>query len=171
MVSIITIFPFNKKKNWQKSMFSILAISWPAEKEVVSHTVRAWNKGRIFDLDGTQGPLQRDKWLGCCGVILSHRTTKIPSILNKPVPRGSKIVGETEREKKGRSSNHDWLVIIFYCISYMNYHFHVCFFSVRKEACSSVSVCCCGFLCAFFFSPCDPVSSCRTHRDKIFATV
>ena len=120
-----------------------------------------------------QGPLQRDKWLGCCGVILSHKTPKIPSSLNKPVPRGSKIVGETEREKKGRSSNHDWLVIIFCCISYVNYHFHVCCFSVRTETYSSVFVCCCEFLQAFFFSSCDrhPVSSCWAHRGKIYATL
>ena len=38
------------------------------------------------------------KWL-TCWVFLSYRTPKIPSSLNKHVPRGPKIVGETEREK------------------------------------------------------------------------
>ena len=59
-----------------------------------------------------------------CFIFLSNMTLKIPSSLNKPVPY-SKIVGKTEREKMRQSSNHDWLVIIFYCISYMNYHFNI----------------------------------------------
>ena len=50
-----------------------------------------------------------------CFIFLSNMTLKIPSSLNKPVPC-SKIVGKTEREKMRQSSNHDWLVIIFYCI-------------------------------------------------------
>ena len=61
-------------------MLSILAIARPA-KEVVSHTFRVEN----FDLDG-QRPLQRDKRVGCRKFFLSHRTSKIPSSLNKPVP-------------------------------------------------------------------------------------
>ena len=52
----------------------------------------------------------------CCFFFLSSMILKIPSSLNKPVPC-SKIVGKTEREKMRQSSNHDWLVIIFYCIS------------------------------------------------------
>ena len=59
-----------------------------------------------------------------CFIFLSNMTLKIPSSLNKPVPC-SKIVGKTEREKMRQSSNHDWLVIIFYCISYMNYLFNI----------------------------------------------
>ena len=59
---------------------------------------------------------------------------------------------------------------IFYCISHMNYHFNVCFFSVQTDAILTVYVWCCGFLQEFFFSSCDPVSSCWMHRDKMFAT-
>ena len=39
------------------------------------------------------------------GYFLSHRTLKIPSSINKPVP-GSKIVGKTEQEKMREISNH-----------------------------------------------------------------
>ena len=70
--------------------------------------------------------------------FLCNGTLKIPSSLNRLVRLVSKIVGKTEREKKGKSSNHDSLMIICYCISYMNYHFHVCFFAVRTETYSSV---------------------------------
>ena len=51
-------------------------------------------------------------------------TLKIASSLNKPIPC-SKLAGKTEREKMRESSNHDWVVIIFYCISYMNYRFNI----------------------------------------------
>ena len=60
------------------------------QRRRVSHTVRAWKTGRNFDL-----------------VFLSYRTPKIPLSLNRPVSRGSKIVGKTEREKKGECSNYD----------------------------------------------------------------
>ena len=36
------------------------------------------------------------------GLFWSYRTTKIPSSPSKPVPRGSKIVGKTEREKRAK---------------------------------------------------------------------
>ena len=170
MVSITTILPFNTKEIG-KNPCSVFWQFHNQQRRKLYHTQLGHGTKVETSISMGQGPLQRDKWLGCCGVILSQRTTKIPSSLNKLVPRRSKKTGKTKRENKGRSSNHDWLVIIFYCISYMNYHFHVCFFSVRTETYSSVSVCCCGFLQAFFFSSCDPVSSCRTDRDKIFATV
>ena len=49
-----------------------------------------------------QGPLQRDKWAGYCGVFfLSYRTPKIPSSLNKPVP------GSNGAIKSAKVANHD----------------------------------------------------------------
>ena len=67
-------------------------------KVVVSDAFRAWKAGRNFDLDG-QGSLQRDAQVGCCVFVsLCHRTHKISSSLNKPVP-GSKIM-EKRSEKK-----------------------------------------------------------------------
>ena len=57
MVSITTMPPFNEKK--KAKIYSILAISLPAEKEVVSHTVRAWKTRRNFDLDGTRAFAKR----------------------------------------------------------------------------------------------------------------
>ena len=71
--------------------------SKPAKVEVVSDAFRAWKVGRNFDLDG-QGPLQRDAQVGCCVFFFCHRTHKISSSLNKPVP-GSKIM-EKRSEKK-----------------------------------------------------------------------
>ena len=115
-------------------MFSILAIPWPADKEVVSRTVKAWKTGRHFDLDGTRAFAKRQV-ARMLKMFLSHRTgtQNSLSLNHKPVPWGSKIVGKTEWEKKGESSNHDWLVIIFYCIRYMNIHFHLCFSSLQTE--------------------------------------
>ena len=87
-----------------------MAILWPAEKEAVSHTVKAWNTRRNVELDGP-------KALGrSLGRIF-------------PMP-GSKIVGKTE-QKKLLTSNHGWLVNVFFCISFMDYHFNVCFFCVQ----------------------------------------
>ena len=55
----------------------------------------------------------RGRWTKClckkCGYFLSHRTLKIPSSINKPVPC-SKIVGKTEQEKMHEFSNHCCLV-------------------------------------------------------------
>ena len=65
-----------------------------------------------------QRPLQR-VWVG---YFLSHRTLKIPSSINKLVQR-CKIQGKWS-EKKCEISNHDWLVNIFYRISFMDYHFN-----------------------------------------------
>ena len=47
-----------------------------------------------------QEPFQRDNWLGCCKVFLSYRTPKIPLGLNRPVSRGSKIVGKRSEKKR-----------------------------------------------------------------------
>ena len=73
------------------------------------------------------------------GYSLSHRTLKIPSSINKPVP-GSKIVGKTERKKA--LNFESWLTSepVFYCISYMNYHFNVCLFSVQTDSFLTVYV-------------------------------
>ena len=84
------------------------------------------------------------------GYFLSHRTLKIPWSINKPVS-GSKIVGKTYiSEKKRVISNRGWLVNIFYCISYMDYHFNVCFFSVQTDAFLTVYVRCCGLVTEIF---------------------
>lgn len=40
-------------------IFSILEIPRRAEKEIVSHTVRAWKRRRNFDLDGTRAFAKR----------------------------------------------------------------------------------------------------------------
>ena len=83
-------------------------------------------------------------WHGCrgrwtkglckkCGYFLSHRTLKIPSSINKPVP-GSKIVGKTEQEKMHEIFESLLTGEHFYCINYMDYHFNVCFFSVQTDA-------------------------------------
>ena len=57
----------------------LMAILWPAEKEAVSHTVRAWKTRGNVELDGPK-VLER-VWVG---YFLSHRTLKIPSSINKP---------------------------------------------------------------------------------------
>ena len=75
------------------------------------------------------------------GYFLSHSTLKIPSSINKPVS-GSKIV----EKKKRLISSHGWLVNILYCISYMGYHFNVCFSSVQTDAFLTVYVWCCGLV-------------------------
>ena len=77
-------------------MLSILAIARPA-KEVVSHTFRVekprfrWPTafvivGRVGENPGNEVALQRDERVGYREFFLSHRTSKIPSSLNKPVP-------------------------------------------------------------------------------------
>ena len=85
-------------------------------------------QGREMSSQMDQRPLQR-VWVG---YFLSHRTLKIPSSINKPVP-SSKIAGKWS-EKKREISNHGWLVNIFYRISYIDYHFNVCFFPVQTDA-------------------------------------
>ena len=79
-----------------------------------------------FNLDGTRAFATRQV-ARMLKMFLSHRTDTQNSLSpnHKPVPRGCKIVGKTEWEKKCESSNHDWLVITFYWIRYMNNHFHV----------------------------------------------
>ena len=87
-----------------------------------------------------QRPLERVS----VGYFLSHRTIKIPSSINKPVP-GSKIVNKWS-EKKHEILNH-----IFYCISYVEYHFNVCFFPVQTDAFLTVySFWCCGLVTGMF---------------------
>ena len=75
-----------------------------------------------------QRPLQRVS----VGYILSHRTLKTPSSINKPVP-SFKIVGKWS-EKKREISNNGPLANIFYCISFMDYHFDVSFFPEQTDA-------------------------------------
>ena len=59
IVSMTTILLFNEEEIGKKSMFSILAIELPVEKEVVSHTVTALKTGRNFDLDGIRAFAKR----------------------------------------------------------------------------------------------------------------
>ena len=115
-----------------------MTILWPAEKEAVSHTVRACKTRRNADLDAPR-PLERVS----VGYFLSHRTIKIPSSINKPVP-GSTIVNKWS-EKKHEILNH-----IFYCISYVEYHFNVCFSPVQTDAFLTVYVWCCGLVTGMF---------------------
>ena len=91
-----------------------------------------------------QRPLER-VWVG---YFLFHRTLKIPSSVNKPVP-GSKILGKWS-ERKREILNHGWLVNLFYYISYLDYHFNVCFFPVQKDRFLTVYVWCCGLVTEIF---------------------
>ena len=108
---------------------------------------------------------------GCCFFILfyfilfyfSAGTPKTPSSLNKPVQGFSGKNVRSEKKKRLVSSNHDWLVIILYCISYMNYHFHARFFSVRTETYLRASVCCCGFLPCYHAIKFHPVERSATR--------
>ena len=149
-------------------MLSTLAISWPA-KEVVSHTFRAWKAARNFDLDG-QGPLQRDERVWCCGFFfLSHGTPKIPSSLNKPVP-GSKIAGKAKRGESARVR----IMVDLWQFSSASATW-TCIFTSSSSPCQQNRSWACpfaarGFLLAFFFSSCHPVSSCWKHCDKIYDT-
>ena len=118
-------------------------------------------------------------WHGCrgrwtkglckkCGYFLSHRTLKIPSSINKPVP-GSKTVGKTEQEKMHEFSNHCWLVNI----SNASAIWTIILMSASSP-CKQTHYWPCRFdavdlYTKFFFSSCDPVS-CWTLRDEIFAT-
>ena len=118
-------------------------------------------------------------WHGCrgrwtkglckkCGYFLSHRTLKIPSSINKPVP-GSKIVEKTEQEKMHEFSNHCWLVNI----STASTTWTIILMSASSP-CKQTHYWPCRFDAVdlytnFFFSSCDPVS-CWTLRDEIFAT-
>ena len=57
MILMTKILPFNKKKYWQNpcSVFwPFHVLPWPAEKELVSHTVRAWIR-EAFRLRWTKG--------------------------------------------------------------------------------------------------------------------
>lgn len=89
-------------------------------------------------------------------IFLSHRNLNIPSSLNNPV-LGSNIVGKTQKNgarKKQQSSNHDWLVTIFYRASATG---RIIFMSAssRREQ-KHTWVCpfskCCGFLQSFYLS-------------------
>ena len=91
-----------------------------------------------------QRPLQR-VWVG---YFLSHMTLKIPSSINKPV-QSCKIVGKWS-EKKHEISNHGWLGNIFYCISFMDYHFDVSFSPVQTDVFLTVYVWCCGLVTGIF---------------------
>ena len=111
---------------------------------------------------------------GCCFFILfyfSAGTPKTHSSVNKPVQgiSGKNVRSETKRLV---SSNHDRLVIILYCISYMNYHFHARFFSERTETYSRASVCCCGFLPYYHAIKFHPVERIATrsmlHSKRLF---
>ena len=166
MVSVTKILHFNKKK-MAKNLWSVFWQFHDQRRRKLYHTLLGHGRQVETSIWMEQEAFKRDNWLRCCKVFLSYRTPKILSSLKI----GSKIVGKTEREKKGEWSNHDWwLVVFFYCIGYIDYHIHVCFFSVRTETYSSVSICCCGFLQSFFFSSCDPVASCWAHLDTPYAT-
>ena len=101
--------------------------------------------------------------------FLSHRTLKIPSSINKPTP-GSKIVGKTEQDKMHEFSNHCWLVNI----STASTTWTIILMSASSP-CKQTHYWPCRFDAVdfyrnFFFSSSDPVSSCWTFRDEIFAT-
>ena len=107
MVSVTKILHFIKKKKWQKNLCSVFWQFHDQQRKKLYHTLLGHGRQVETSIWMEQGPFQRDNWLGCCKVFLSYRTPKIPSSLNRPVSRGSKIVGKTEREKKGECSDHD----------------------------------------------------------------
>lgn len=123
--------------------------------------------GRHFDLDG---PRAFAKSVGM--IFLSQRNLNISSSLNNPV-LGSKIVGKTQKKRSEKKATkfESWLTSDNFlpCISYRTYHFHVCLFSARTETYLSMSVFQVLWISTVFLSF-DPVSSCWTHRDKIYAT-
>ena len=76
-------------------------------------------------------------------------------------------MGKTGREKK-RESLTDWLTGVHFLLHHLHERSHSCPLLLRRiERYSRVCVSCCGWLQAFFFSSCDPVSSCRKHRDAV----
>ena len=105
MILIKTMHPFNEKKKVAKAMSSILAIPWPAKREVVSHTctVRAWRTGR------------------------PRAFTKSCPIRHPKFLQVEICLFQDPRYWGKRSEKNAWkfesLVTIFYCIRYMNYHF------------------------------------------------
>ena len=105
MVSVTKILHFNNKKKWQKIYGQYFGNSMTSGEGY--HTLLGHGRQVETSIWMEQEPFQRDNWLGCCKVFLSYRTPKIPSSLNRPVSKGSKIVGKTEREKNGKCSNHD----------------------------------------------------------------
>ena len=78
--------------------------------------------------------------------FLCNRTLKLPSSINEPSCIRLQDSGENGAKKKRLILNHDWLVNIFYCISYMHYHFNVWFFSLQTDAFLTVYVWCCGLV-------------------------
>ena len=73
-----------------------MAILWPAEKEAVSHIVRAWKTRRNIELDG---PKAFRKSVRRIFSVPGHsKFLQVYSSINKPVS-GSKIVGKTEQKK------------------------------------------------------------------------
>ena len=93
-------------------------------------------------------------------------------LLSKPVP-GSKIVaGEGERSEK--NSAMVWIMIDLWQFSSASATWTILFMSSsswwQKHSCAC-SFTAGGFLPVFFFSSCDPVSSCWMHCDEIYATL
>ena len=78
--------------------------------------------------------------------FLCNRTLKLPSSINEPSCIRLQDSGGNGAKKKRLILNHDWLVNIFYCISYMHYHFNVWFFSLQTDAFLTVYVWCCGLV-------------------------
>ena len=151
-------------------------ILWPARMEIVPHTVKEWKTGENFNLDGPRAFAKRCQqedavFFSFLLFYFSAGAPKTPSSLNKPVQGFSRKNVRSEK-KRLVSSNHDWLVIILYCISYMNYHFHARFFSVRTETYSRASVCCCGFLPCYHAIKFHPVERIATrsmlHSKRLF---
>ena len=96
MVSVTKILHFNKKK-MAKNLWSVFWQFHDQRRRKLYHTLLGHGRQVETSIWMEQEPFQRDNWLRRCKVFLSYRTPKILSSLKI----GSKIVGKTEREKKG----------------------------------------------------------------------
>ena len=156
------------RKNWQ--LFQYFSNSMTSGGgSCITHSVRAWKIGRHFELPGPKAFAKRAGMM-LWGFFLTCRAPKIPSSLNKPV-LDYNIVGKTsEKESAKVRIMTDW-----WPFSTTSATWTIIFMSDSipcEQNCKtylSVSVCCCGFFSQALLSW-DPVSSCWTHRDKIYVT-
>ena len=166
--------PFNEKKMGKTLCSVFWQILWPAKMEILPHTVKEWKTGGNFNLDGPRAFAKRCQQVDAVFLFYFIFLPGHPKLLQVLIKLFKASVVKTYGAKKKRlvSSNHDWLVIILYCISYMNYHFHARFFSVRTETYSRASVCCCGFLPCYHAIKFHPVERIATrsmlHSKRLF---
>lgn len=143
-------------------------ILWPAKMEILPHTVKEWKTGGNFNLDGPRAFAKRCQQVDAVFLFYFIFLPGHPKLLEVLINLFKASVLKTYGAKKKARKFESWLTSDHFVLHQLHELSFSCSLLLRanRNILESVRL----LLWISTLLSCDQVSSCRTHRDKIYAT-